>query len=152
MLERFKDQPTWPQEICQFADKYQQNGNYEQSRNLCRYGLKTYPDCLWRHDFQKVLIKTCLAENDYEQAASVATGLIAEISERSAFVKTMTDLGHIYRDGRQWDQSIQYYQQALEKAELPEEQLDAYRGMAQATVWLGNDTKVQEIVDLIYSN
>lgn len=149
MLDRFTDQPTWPQEICQFADKYQQYGYYEQSRSLCRYGLETYPSCAWRHDFQKVLIKTHLAENDYEQAASIAAGLIAESSERSAYVKTLTDLGHIYREGKQWDQSIQYYQQALEKAELPEEQLDAYRGMAMTSVCQGNDAKAQELVDLI---
>jgi tetratricopeptide (TPR) repeat protein len=144
MLERFKDQPTWPQEICQFADKYQQYGNYEQSRNLCQYGLETYPGCAWRHDFQKVLIKTHLAENDYEQASSIATGLIEKSSERSAFVKTMTDLGHIYRDGRQWDQSIQYYQQALEKAELPEEQLDAYAGIAKSRIRLAADSVTPE--------
>lgn len=149
MLERFKDQPTLPKEIYQVADKFQQFEQYGQSRNLCGYGLKTYPDCSWRHDFQKVLIKTCLAESDYEQAASVSAELISESSDRSADVKTMTDLGHIYREGKQWDQAIQYYQQALEKAELPEDELDAYRGMAMTSVCLGNDAKVQEIVDLI---
>ena len=152
MLDRFKDQSTLPQEIGQIADKYQQKGQYEPSRNLCRYGLETYPEPSWRHVFQKVLIKTYLAEKDYEQAATVAAELIGESSERSVYVKTMTDLGHIYRAGRLWNQSIQYYQQALEKAELPKEELDVYAGMARVSVWLGNNAKVQEIVDLIYAD
>lgn len=158
MQSRFKDQPTLPQEICQIADKYQQNGQYEQSRNLCRYGLTAYPECPWRNDFQKVLLKTLLAESEYEQAMSVAANLIEANSENSAQVRILIDLGHIYREARQWPWSIQYYQQAIEKTELPDEKLDAYSGIAKARIRLSSDAptptdafEIKALLDIILS-
>jgi tetratricopeptide (TPR) repeat protein len=151
MLEHFKDQPSLPHEICLVADKYQQFGQYELSQEICQYGLETYSDRSQRQDFYKGLIKAYLAQKNYEQASLASTEFISESSERSIYVKTMLDLGQIYRENRQWEQSIQYYQQALEKAESKEERINANTGVAQVSVWLGNDTKVQDAVNLLLS-
>ncbi|MGC9342386.1 MAG: efflux RND transporter periplasmic adaptor subunit, partial [Bacteroidales bacterium] len=42
------------------------------------YGLTTYPECSWRNDFQKVLLKTLLAEAEYEQAMTSFNSAKAE--------------------------------------------------------------------------
>ena len=151
MLSRFQAQPTLPQEICYVADKYQGVGQYERAQELCRYGLMTYPDCPWRSDFHKILVKMHLAKKEYEQAASVIAVLVSESTERSAYVRTMTDLGHIYREHKLWEQSIPYFEQALELAESPREKLDVYEGLARVAVWLGDDEAVDRYVDMIIS-
>jgi tetratricopeptide (TPR) repeat protein len=151
MLDRFKDQPAFPQEICQFADKYRQYGQYEQARSLCLYGLNTYPNCSWRNDFHKVMIKTYLAENNFDRAASISSELIAGCAGSPVYVKTVIDLGHIYRECKQWAKSIEYYQLAQNKAELSEDKLEAYTGIARVALWMDNNTKFQDTLNIILS-
>jgi len=152
LLNRFASQKTISQEICHVADKYQKMGEQERARNVCRYGLTTHPDSPWKHDIQAVIVKSYLAEKNYEQAMLASAELLSTCSSRSDTVKYLTELGLIYREEKKWAESLQYYQMALDKAEIPEEELDGYAGIAMASVWLDDSLKAQDIVDLILSD
>ncbi len=151
MVRRFKDQATFPQEICQFADKYRQVGQYEQANILCQYGIETYPASTWETGFYKVMIRVCLETKDYKKAESITDKLMAASEDRLVYIKSMIDLGNIYRETKLWKQSIQYYREALTKAETPDDIIEAYTGMAQAFVWLDDERKVLEIEDSLIS-
>lgn len=152
LLNRFASQKTISQEICHVADKYQKMGEQERARNVCRYGLATHPDSPWKHDIQAVIVKSYLAEKNYEQAMLASAELLSTCSSRSETVKYLAELGQIYREEKKWPESLQYYQMALDKAEMPEEELDGYAGIAMASVWLDDSLKAQDIVDLILSD
>ncbi len=149
MISRFAEQETLSHELQLIADKYQGAGQYDLSRSLCQYGLVTFSDADSKLSFKEVLIKILLAESDDEQAALACSELLALCTNNSQTVKVLTNLGHIYRNEKQWAQALPYFQKALEKAELPKEELDAYTGLAMVSVWLGDDDRAQGIIDLL---
>ena len=149
MVDRFKEQATFPQEIGYIADKYQGAGQYKLSRSLCQYGLVTFSDTDSKLNFKGILIKILLAESDYEQAALACEESLALCTNNSQIVKVLTNLGHIYQNEKLWSQALLYFQEALIKASVPNEQLDAYTGIAMVSARQGDDAKVWEIIDLL---
>lgn len=149
MISRFSDQPTLAHELSMIVEKYRQARENELAKSLCQRAIQKYQntsDCL---DFQTNLVRVLLTEKNYTQADEVSTQMVTAYYDKPEYVKMLNELGGVYKNNKRFIQSLQYYQEALEKASSADEKINAYAGIAMVSARMGDDAKVMEIVDLL---
>lgn len=150
MISRFTEQETLSHELHLIADKYQGAGQYALSRSLCEYGLATFGDIDSKLNFKGVTVKMLLAENKNAEAESVCSELLALCTNQSQMTRVLIHLGSAYHHAKHWNQAATYFQNAVEKANSPEEKLDAHAGLAKARIRMSSDfSEISSILDVV---
>lgn len=100
----------------------------------------------------RYLTEASAALGDAEQAGRWADTLIRQFGGHPEIVSVLIETGQALRRYGLYDRAVEVYREVLQKDAARQDQLRALTGMAQASVRVGQEDRVREIVEQIVSN
>ncbi|HOM62038.1 MAG TPA: tetratricopeptide repeat protein [Anaerohalosphaeraceae bacterium] len=134
-------------------ERYLARNDFSRVLSLGNRALQLYPDRPEGIFVYRWLAEASAGIGDAKQACQWADALAAKFGSHPDIGQILVEVGHDCRRHGLYPQSLRVYQQALISRNCPrKDRLCVLAGMAQAYIEMGDDTKVNEIATMIFTN
>ncbi len=152
MKTHFKNSPDYIHQVEYVSDRLTEKGLHGLAKGMCESLLEQYPG----HDGEIWFLQKKIRAELGLGSEAVADAEVAVIHQKYANHKDYHDAlswtAYEYRTYGYYDKAITMYQDLYDKNPDKKVQLRCDEGIARCNVRLGNEPKVQEQIDRIYSN
>lgn len=133
-------------------ERYLARNDFSRVLSLGNRALQLYPDRPEGIFVYRWLAEASAGIGDAKQACQWADALAVKFGSHPDIVGVLIETGHALRRYGLYSKAVEVYQEVLNKDCAGKDRLCALTGMAQSSVCLGDDGRVNEIVDRILSD
>jgi len=133
-------------------ERYLARNDFSRVLSLGNRALQLYPDRPEGIFVYRWLAEASAGIGDAKQACQWADALAAKFGSHPDIAGVLIETGHALRRHGLYSKAVEVYQEVLNKDCAGKDRLCALTGMAQSSVCLGDDGRVNEIVDRILSD
>jgi len=135
--------------VARIQERYLARNDYSRALDLGNRALQVYPERAEAILLYRYLAHASAGLGDDEQASIWADALMRRFGVHPDIVSVLIETGHVLRRYGLYAKAAEVYQEVLKKNGSGKDHLCALTGMAQSYIHLGEDDRVNEIVEQI---